>query len=180
MDHGNKSAETSSEDGSYYFVNHDDYSRWAAIDKLRTISFVQVKEVLDRLFAILKTPIKYKSDNGSPFQSYQFAEYAKQMGFIHQRITPRWPRANGEDQELQCFLETYRETPHTTTGVAPAKLLFLHARTSGIPEIEELNFEKIKNLYEFARANDRKAKEKMKQEYDKRMKSNRSRSESLG
>lgn len=101
-------------DGSYYFVNHDDCSRWAAIDKINTTSFSIVKDALNRLYY--------------PFQSYQFAEYARQMGFTHQRITSRWPRANGEvksfmkklvkvvktatitgkNEELRCFLKTYR------------------------------------------------------------------------
>ncbi|RNA02079.1 hypothetical protein BpHYR1_038633 [Brachionus plicatilis] len=72
-------------------------------------------------------------------------------------------------KELRCFLKTYRRTPHTTTQVAPSKLFFLHARTSGIPEIEELDFDKIEKLHNLARANDRKAIEKMKQEYDERM-----------
>jgi transposase InsO family protein len=178
-------------DGTYYFVNHDDYSRWVAVDKIKATSFDNVKTILDEIFAVLGVPLKYKTDNGPPFQSYQFAEYSKEQGFTHQRITPRWPRANGEvesfmknlgqvlrtaavtgrnkDVELKAFLRAYRETPHSTTKVAPAKLLFLHSRTSGLPQIESLNFKELEALHAMAKANDQKAKEHMKNAFDHKM-----------
>ena len=139
-------------DGYYYYVNYDEYSRWAAVHKIRATSFEAVKGSLDELFTLIGVPDGYKTDNGPPFQSYQFAEYATSMGFAHQRITPRWPRANGEvesfmknlgkvlrtaaitgkdkDVELRQFLKAYIETPHSTTGVAPAKLMFVRTRKS--------------------------------------------------
>lgn len=73
-------------DGTFYFVNYDKYSRWAAVDNIRNPTFELTKSVLDKLFAILGIPQEYKRDNGSPFQSYQFADYAKLMGFKHHRI----------------------------------------------------------------------------------------------
>lgn len=179
------------QDGSYYLVNHDDYSRWPATDPTRSTSFKATKQILDKLFGTLGVPLKYKTDNGPPFNSYEFAEYARQKGFIHQKITPKWPRANGEverfmknlgkvlkasivagrnkDEELSVFLRAYRETPHSTTQVPPAILLLGFARTSGIPQVENLDFEKLKKLHEFARANDEKAKARMKAEFDARM-----------
>ena len=41
------------------------------------------------------TPGKLKSDNGPPFNSHKFTEFANELGFVHRRITPLWPRANG-------------------------------------------------------------------------------------
>lgn len=38
---------------------------------------------------------------------------------------------------LQSFLRAYRETPHSTTKVAPAVLLLEFSRSSGLPEIEQ-------------------------------------------
>lgn len=77
--------------------------------------------------------MSFKTDNGSPFQSYEFAAFARKWGFKHRRVTPLWPRANGEvesfmkqlgkviriagtagikrEQALQDFLRTYRATP---------------------------------------------------------------------
>jgi transposase InsO family protein len=125
-----------------------------------------VKGSLDELFTLIGVPDVYKTDNGPPFQSYQFAEFAASLGLAHQRITPSWPRANGEvesfmknlgkvlrtaaitgkdkEVELRQFLKAYRETPHLTTGVAPAKLMFVRYRTSGLPELEEFDFDKLK------------------------------------
>ncbi len=80
----------------YYCVNHDDYSRWVAVHKIRATSFESVRGSLDELFALIGVPESFKTDNGPPFQSYQFADYPANMGFAHRRITPRWPRANGE------------------------------------------------------------------------------------
>ena len=82
-----------------------------------------------------------RTDNGAPFQSYKFSEFAHRLGFKHRRITPYWPRANGEaerlmrnlnkvirnaatngrskQQELQLFLRAYRATPHSVTKIAP-------------------------------------------------------------
>lgn len=55
------------------------------------------------------------------------------------------------NDELQNFLKVYRETPHSTTKVAPAALLFGFARTSGIPHIDTMSFEKLKQLHEYAK-----------------------------
>ena len=94
-----------------------------------------------------------KTDNGSSFQSHRFREFAQKLGFKHRRITPYWPRANGEaerfmqnlnrviknakvnghsnEQELQLF--AYRATPHSVTKIAPNDLLFGFNKTSGLP-----------------------------------------------
>ena len=64
-----------------------------AVDKIRSTAFEVVSGSLDELFDLIGVPDKYKTDNGPPFHSYHFANYAANMGFAHQRITPRWPRA---------------------------------------------------------------------------------------
>lgn len=80
---------------------------------------------------------------------------------------------SGENKScaLKTFLRAYRETPHPSTGVAPAILLMGFSRTSGIPQIEisptEPSF--LVNLHLQAQSNDHKAKERMKIEYDRRM-----------
>ena len=97
------------------------------------------------LFGILGIPLEYKTDNGSPFQSGRFAEFSKRLGFKHRKITPYWPRANsgvesfmkklgkvlknakisgtGKNEAVQEFLRVYRDTPHSSTQVAPNMLL---------------------------------------------------------
>ena len=149
--------------------------------------------VLDELFSMFGTPLVYKTDNGSPFQSHAFAGFAKRLGFRHRRITPRWPRANAETESfmkklgkvlrtaviegvdknvaLRQFLRAYRETPHTTTKVAPAQLMMGYSRTSGIPQLSAPAYDQSGNqaAHRFAQENDRKAKEAMTREYNARM-----------
>ena len=83
-----------------------------------------------------------------------FADY---LGFKHRRITPCWPRANGEaerlvqtleksikithlegknwKQELYKFLRQYRATPHSTTSVSPSEALNDRKLKTTIPEL---------------------------------------------
>ena len=164
-----------------------------SVEKVATVSFDATRPVLEDLFSTIGTPRVYKTDNGSPFQSYAFANFAESWGFKHQKITPYWPRANAGAEsfmkkmgkvirnaklcgsvvktELQKFLRAYRATPHLTTKVAPSMLLFGFSRTSGLPAIEEsyTDMTEVNELHRIARENDRAAKQRMKEEFDARM-----------
>ena len=76
-----------------------------------------------------------------------------------------------KEKALQDFLRAYRETPHSSTKVAPAMLMMGFSRSSGIPRIEPLPTQKdqTQNLHQRALENDRQAKMKMKQDFDTRM-----------
>ena len=76
----------------------------------------------------------------------------------HIRTTPLWPQAifeverqnrtllkaisithaEGQDwrKELRTFLLSYRSTPHPTTGVSPAELLFKRKIRTKLPELD--------------------------------------------
>ncbi|XP_062571293.1 uncharacterized protein K02A2.6-like [Saccostrea cucullata] len=130
----------------YLFVIIDEYSRYPVVEIVKSVSAKSVIPVLDKVISAYGIPKIIKSDNGSPFQSYEFKRYAEHMGFIHRRITPRWPRANAQAesfnkplmkavrsahieglnwwQELYRFLRQYRATPHSSTGRTPFMLLF--------------------------------------------------------
>ena len=85
-----------------------------------------------------------ESDNGPPFSSKDFQEFALEEGFEHHKITPLHPTANGEVERfmqmlnkteqiahlqgkdrlerqnaIQDMLTAYRSTPHPATGVTP-------------------------------------------------------------
>ena len=102
----------------------------------------------DRLRTIFAThgiPERLESDNRPPFQSVECEEFAKEMGFHHQRITLEHPRANGEAESfmkvlnkteqiahsdgktsssaIQYMLMGYRSTPHPATGHTPYEAL---------------------------------------------------------
>ena len=179
------------EDGYYWFVNVCEHSQWVSVDRVKTTDEEHTEEVLDRLFTLLGAPVIYKTDNGSPFQSYRFKEYARRWGFKHRKVTPEWPRANGKAESfmkklgkvirtaklsgqnkyiaLDQFLRAYRETPHSSTGVAPNHLLFGFSRSTGIPSMLPETVEQKEIWRKTALANDAKAKRRMEAEYNRRM-----------
>ena len=132
-------------DESYWFVNYCEYSRWANVYTLKSVAFDSVQPRLERLFGILGTPLEYKMDNGAPFQSSRFTEFANHWGVRHWKITLYWPRANSgvesfmkklgkvlktveisgqnKTEAIQEFLRVYRDTPHSSTQVSPNMLL---------------------------------------------------------
>ena len=52
------------------------------------------------IFATFGIPGILKSDNGPPFNSGQLQSYAEHMGFTHRKVTPYWPRANGDAERF--------------------------------------------------------------------------------
>ena len=179
------------EDGWYWFVNICEHSNWASVERIRATSEEFVEPILDHLFATFGSPEVYKSDNGSPFQSHAFAIFAKKWGFQHRRVTPEWPRANGKAESFMkklgkvlktCkvsgqdkqtalieFLRRYRETPHSTTGIAPNHLMFGFSRSSGIPSFVPETAEQREIWRKTALDNDARAKSRMEAEYNQRM-----------
>ena len=85
-------------------------------------------------------------------------EFLDELGIKHKKTIPLWLRANGEverqnksllkamraaqaegkpwQQELQKYRLAYRSTPHTTTGVSPAELLYGRKVRTKMPEFE--------------------------------------------
>ena len=95
-------------------------------------------------FSAYGTTKGIESDNGPPFSSKDFQEFALEEGFQHHKITPLHPTANGEVERfmqmlnkteqiahlqgkdrlerqntIQDMLTAYRSTPHPATGVTP-------------------------------------------------------------
>ena len=113
---------------------------------------------LDAIFARHGIPVVIRSDNGSPFQSDDFARYCKALGIKHVPVIPVWPQANGEvvkfnqplekctktsvlegkvwRQEINRFLLQYRMTPHCKTKEAPCELL-LNRQNVNYPRSKE-------------------------------------------
>ena len=99
------------------------------------------------------------SDNGPPFQSHEFSRYMTALGIEHTTSTPFWPQGNAKaeafmkpfgkaiktahaerrpwQQELAKFLLNYRQTPHSTTGLPPAQLLFNRATRGKLPSLSK-------------------------------------------
>ena len=135
----------------------DENSCFPEVEIVRSTSANTVIPVLDKVFSSRGMPTVVKSDNGPPFQSDNFKQYAEQMGFKHQKVTPYWPEANGScenfmkslgkscknaqlegrpwQQELFNFLRNYRATPYSSTGIAPATLLNGYPMKTKLPEL---------------------------------------------
>ena len=131
--------------GDYLLLLIDDFSRYPEVEILRSTSAKAVIPHLDSIFARQGIPNVVRTDNVPPFNSEDFQTFTTHLGFTHRRITPVWPRANGEAerltrtlekairtpviegknwrQELFTFLRQYRATPHSTTGKSPSELL---------------------------------------------------------
>ena len=102
-----------------------------------------------------------RTDNGPQFVSKEFKQFLVRNGIQDQRTTPLWPQANGKVErqnrsilkrikiaqaegldwknDLRNFLMMYRSTPHSTTGISPAELLYGRKMRTKLPEIAETN-----------------------------------------
>jgi hypothetical protein len=146
--------------GEYIMVVIDEYSRFPEVEILTSTSARAVIPKLDAIFSRQGIPDVLKSDNGPPFTytSLEFKKFAEHMGFQHRRITPYWPKSNGEaerfmrtlgksirsanvearnwKQDLYRFLRQYRATPHSTTGTSPCEALNHRRLKTTLPESE--------------------------------------------
>ena len=169
--------------GGYLLVVTDDYTRYPLVDVIQTVSFRVVEPRLNKMFAEFGIPEVLRSDNGPPFNGKDFAHFAQTLGFKHRKVTPLWPRANGEverfmrtvkktieaakvehrpwKEELCDLLRNYRATPHTSTGISPATALFGRQLRTKLPEVTLTHVEDID-----IRDRDNAAKQRMKQYAD--------------
>ena len=142
--------------GEYLLVVIDAYSRFPEVEIVHSTAGKGTISKLDRIFATHGIPKILKSDNGPPFFGEEFKAYMQENGIKHQKITPLWPQANAEAENfmkpltkaVRCaqaegrdwkknlfrFLLNYRATPHSSTGVTPAELLFKRQIATKLPE----------------------------------------------
>ena len=81
----------------YIFAVMDDYRRFPEVEIVKSTSATTVILRLDRIFSSMGIPDIVKSDNGPPFNSTDFKKY---LGFKHKKVTPYWPEANGEIENV--------------------------------------------------------------------------------
>ena len=139
-------------DGHYNLVAVDKRTRYPEVQQTHSTAFKPTKRGLKTMFATHGTPRQLESDNGPPFNSKEFVEFANEEGFHHHRVTPEHARVNGEVESfmkmlnkiehishfqgedkqtaIQNMLTGYRSTPHPATGVTPyEELMNRHVRT---------------------------------------------------
>ena len=171
--------------GDYLLVVTDDYSRYPAVEVIRSLAAPTVIPKLDKIFSEFGVPEVVKSDNGPPYSGKDFRQFATNLGFTHRKITPLWPRANGEverfmrtvkkvvktatveqkpwKEELLKFLRNYRATPHGSTDKAPATALFNRPMRVKLPEAQAQRSDQA-NI----KQKDDQAKQKMKENAERK------------
>lgn len=89
----------------YFLLLIDEYTRFPEVAVLDSTAADTVVPHFDRILATHGIPEKVKTDNGPPFNSHDFTNYAKKRGFKHQPITPEQPSSNG-------LAENFMKMPH--------------------------------------------------------------------
>ena len=87
-------------DGNYVLVVIDEFSRYPEIEILKSTSAKATIPKRDKIMSTHGVPIELKTDNGPPFQSHEFDAFLQDLGFNHRKVTPLWPKANGEAERL--------------------------------------------------------------------------------
>ena len=74
--------------GKLAFVVVDEYSRYPELEIVTSTSMSAIPPKPEKIFAIHGIRGLVKSDNGPPFDSHAFEDYAKEKEFNHKPVTP--------------------------------------------------------------------------------------------
>ncbi|XP_061176109.1 uncharacterized protein K02A2.6-like [Saccostrea echinata] len=152
--------------GQYVLVVVDYYSRYYEIEITKDITSEKIIDILEGMFCQHGLPLQITSDNGPQFISKLFKDYLTDNCIKHRAVTPLHPSANGEVErqnrslmkririaqaesknwktEVRKYLFAYRTTPHNTTGVPPAELMFRRKLRTKLLQVENLQ----ENVYD--------------------------------
>ena len=127
-----------------FLVVVDAHTKWIEVVPMsNSTSFCTIQQ-LRTLFAQFGIPRTVVTDNGLCFISEEFREFMTRNGIHHIRSSPYHPASNGlaervvrvfkegfkkmkegtVSDKIARFLFSYRNLPHSTTGVSPAELMF--------------------------------------------------------
>ena len=132
---------------------------------MQSITSSKTIEKLRIIFANHGVPRKVVTDNGPSFTSKEFQIFLSDNGIVHTLTTPYHPSSNGlaeravqtvkngikrtpgatVQEKLSKFLFTYRITPQTTTGIAPAQLLMGRRLRSRLDRLFPDHTQKVEN-----------------------------------
>ena len=129
-----------------YAVTLVDYrSKWPEVAFMSRVTSENVVGFLEKVFAREGYPESLVSDNATNFLSREFEDYLRSCGIKHYKSSTYYARCNGEverfnrtlkqtvedavnegrkwDKAVTNFLQVYRSSPNSTTGVSPSTLL---------------------------------------------------------
>ena len=129
------------------------------LEIVRSTAAETVIPVVDKVFSLFGFPEVIKSENRPPFQGHAWKRFLQECGVRHRCITPLWPQANAQAEnlnkslekslkaasvkgqpwrpELQRVLRAYRCTPHTTTNFTPHRLMYGRDPRTKLPQLTE-------------------------------------------
>lgn len=158
-----------------FLVVVDAFSKWPELVQMSSTTAEKTVDELRRIFSENSLPDQLVSDNEPQFLSECFRQVMQYNGIRHTTLAPYHPRTKGLaekllktlkqslraskmdqtslNKSLANFLLTYRNTPHTTTGETPAKLLMerelctrLTCLKTSVHEAVELQQDKIRAM----------------------------------
>jgi len=170
-------------EGQKLLVTLDGHSKLPEVRIMKRTDAASLIGVLRTMFATWGLPEEMVSDNGSPFQSAELAEFFKNNGIRHTFSPTYHPSSNGlsevgvktvnlslekqlldtrtSSRSLQhridawCF--SYRNTPHTVIGVTPFELFLGRQPRTPLSFLRPSNImaEKMRELQEKKKMNQR-------------------------
>ena len=136
--------------GKYFLIIIDSFTKWLEVFECRNLSTEITIEKFREHFSRFGIPTTVVSDNGTAFTSHLFKEFISKNSIKHLTIAPYNSQSNGQAENsvktvktrlyalmndpnnlslststlLARFLLIYRNTPHCSTNISPAKLVF--------------------------------------------------------
>jgi transposase InsO family protein len=99
--------------GESLLVMVDYYSRFPVVEILKSTTSSALIQRMHQIFAVHGLPHTLVTDNGPQLISAEFAAYLQECGIKHHRVTPLWPRANGEVERFNRVLKKAIQTAHS-------------------------------------------------------------------
>ena len=142
--------------GRSYLVTVDTYSDFIECDRLSDKRSNEVVRVLKSQMARHGIAEKVMTDNGPPFNSSEFRQFAKTYEFRHQTSSPGYPQSNGkaesavkilknlmvkanaDGRDVYLALLDWRNTPTEGIGNSPAQRLFGRRTRTLLPTSSQL------------------------------------------
>ena len=147
----------------YFFVLVDAFSKWPKVKAVSSTTSKATINILRDIFSTYGFPQMVVSDNGPQFTSSAFQNFLSENHIIHHKSPPYHPATNSLAENMvksvkahlkkhntdiyrsiPDFLMTYRNIPHTTTGVAPAHLILAQAPRTHLSMTSPSLYQRIK------------------------------------
>ena len=174
----------------HVFVVIDYYSRWSKVAFIKDTKTHKLIRCLEKIFSTHGYPSRVRTDNGPQFDPDEFKTFCENLGVEHIKGIPYWPPSNSEVEnhnktllkivriakiekrdvrlEVENFLFAYRTTPHCTTGMSPAELLFKRKLRTKLPSAAQIpEFDSVISPSE-SRLNEMRATDMMNKQRNKR------------